>query len=274
MLVGLAGALAALAVGVGLLIAEPGSRERTDTAAPPIQRASGPAPLTVRAALNAHPLPLPKKHPNASCSLFFAVPLDEPERPLDTSCSRANIAQINAKALARSLDPSTRPMLLARLPLRGGGVLLYGRFRTRAGGECGFQYGPTGYRGQRISQPADCFSGPDACAGVCLDLGGRTQRDGTIDYWTVGLLPAEADALRLTFADRSVRTIPATGPVLSDPPGRRVFLAEIGPHPPTLEEALRGGRVLASLRLRSPSAPVAAPRRPPRPPAPPPAVRP
>jgi hypothetical protein len=273
MVVGLAGALAALAVGVGLLIAEGGSPEQPRADPPPVEAASGPAPRAVRTAVVAHPLPLPRERPDASCSLAVAVPLDEPVPPLDTSCSRANIARINAVALARSLDPSTRPTLLARLPLQGGGLLLYGRFGTQAGGECGFQYGPTGYRGQRIAQPADCFSGPDACAGVCLDLGGRTQRDGTIDYWTVGLLPAEADALRLTFADRSVRTIPATGPVLSDPPGRRVFLAEIGRRPPRLEEALRGNRVLASLGLRSPSAQVAVPGRPPRTPAPP-AVRP
>jgi hypothetical protein len=88
-----------------------------------------------------------------------------------------------------------------------------------------------------------------ACLGWFVDVAAFGLAPGPYTLlW--GLLPARADRLRVHEAGRSV-LYAVTGPAAPRFPGRRVFMADLGRHPPpTSVEVIADGRVFVSATRR------------------------
>ena len=142
-------------------------------------------------------------------------------------------------------DPASPPREIAELPLDGGGTATLSAWRTTSGSLCLFTL--------RTSGDGEAF-GPctddRACAAICVDGGGGYGPPAHARYLLVGVVDANAEAIRVTVDGGATTTYGLTGPVVPVAPDRLVFMLDLGSRDCRRLELLEAGRsVVASREL-------------------------
>jgi hypothetical protein len=184
----------------------------------------------------------------------------------DTTCPQPTAEQLaEAKAeeqqyvAAITPPPGEEPRVVAKLPLRDGGDELFTVWRNGSGklcwqtdavgGDGGGGGGPNGPCLQD-ARPLAAAPGiePSCDEQLCLASDGGSTGDGPTQYVLTGTVADDADALRITTADRAVATYPVAGPRI---PGtrERVFMLDLGRSDWRTLELVRGGAVTSTAQL-------------------------
>lgn len=142
-------------------------------------------------------------------------------------------------------DPSDLRSI-ARLPLHERGLkdlAILTIWRSTAGKLCidTDVVDAEGLQGGRAFGP--CLIG-SRCTRVCLDRSGHYDYE-TPPWLLSGVVSAEAETLRIVFADGRAARYPLTGPTVPGFPDRRVFMVDLGNRSHRRVELLIAGRAVA-----------------------------
>lgn len=139
-----------------------------------------------------------------------------------------------------------RASIVARLPLSGPGdkEALFLVYRARDGRACwDVQAGPRNGSGW---VPLGC-GGDKRCPAVCL-VSATNEGEGARRAYDLvgGTVASEVDEIRVEFDDGTMDRYPATGPLVRDLPGQRVFLLELGDRGYPCIRLLANGEIIAT----------------------------